>query len=66
MKSKQEEFIEMVLTCADEIGTTTDNSTLITLMLYKMDNLDDKLDCVQEHLQDIENKIDVLYKLLYK
>jgi hypothetical protein len=66
MKSKQEEFIEMVLTCADEIGTTTDNSTLITLLLYKMDNLDDKLDCVQEHLQDIENKIDVLYKLLYK
>jgi hypothetical protein len=66
MKSKQEEFIEMVLTCADEIGTTTDNSTLITLMLYKIDNLDDKLDCVQEHLQDIENKIDVLYKLLYK
>ena len=66
MKSKQEEFIEMVLTCADEIGTTADNSTLITLLLYKIDNLDDKLDCVQEHLQDIENKIDVLYKLLYK
>jgi len=66
MKTKQEEFIEMVLTCADEEGLTTDNSTLITLLLYKMDNLDDKLDCIQEHLQDIENKIDVLYKLLYK
>jgi hypothetical protein len=39
MKSKQEEFIEMVLTCADEIGTTTDNSTLITFMLYKIDVL---------------------------
>jgi hypothetical protein len=63
---KQEEFIEMVLNCADEEGITTDNSTLLSLLLYKIDDVNDKLDCVEAQLQDIENKINVLYKLLIK
>ena len=66
MKTKEEQFIEMVLTCADEVGMAADNSTLLSLFLYKVDDVNDKLDCVQEQLQDIENKINVLYKLLYK
>lgn len=66
MKTKEEQFIEMVLTCADEVNVSADNSTLLSLLLYKMDDVNDKLDCVQEQLQDVENKINVLYKLLYK
>lgn len=65
MKTKQEEFIEMVLTCADEVNVAADNSTLLSLLLYKVDDVNDKLDCVQEQLQDVENKINVIYKLLY-
>jgi hypothetical protein len=36
------------------------------MITYKIDDVNDKLDCVQEQLQDIENKINVLYKLLIK
>jgi hypothetical protein len=65
MKSKEEDFIEMVLSCADE-NLPIDNSLLLRMITYKIDDVNDKLDCVQEQLQDIENKINVLYKLLIK
>lgn len=65
MKTKEEEFIEMVLTCADQ-DLPIENSLMLGMLAYKVDDVNDKLDCVQEQLQDIENKINVLYKLLYK
>jgi hypothetical protein len=55
----------MVLSCADE-NLPVDNSLLLGMITYKIDDVNDKLDCVQEQLQDIENKINVLYKLLIK
>jgi hypothetical protein len=60
MKNRQQEFIEAILYCADEEGITSDNATLLTLLLYKIDDLTDQLDCVQEQLDTIETKINKL------
>jgi len=60
MKSREQQFIEAILYCADEEGITSDNATLLTLLLYKIDDLTDQLDCVQDQLDIIEDKIDKL------
>ena len=62
-KNNRMEFIEMVLTCAEE-NLPLDNSIMISELLHRTDDILDELECLDERLEIIEKKINFIYTKL--
>ncbi len=54
----------MVLTCSDE-NLPLDNSIMISELLHRTDDIQDEIECLEERMDNIERKLNVIIKLLY-
>jgi chaperonin cofactor prefoldin len=57
-------FIEMVLSCADE-NLPLDSSVILSELLYRTDDIEERLECLDEQLENIERKLNTILKILY-
>lgn len=54
----------MVLSCADE-NLPLDNSVMISELLHRTDDIMDELECLDERLEIIEKKLNMILKIIY-
>ena len=59
------DFIEMVLSCADD-NLPLDTSIMVGELLYRTDEIQEDLECIDERLENIERKLNMILKILYK
>ena len=63
-KDNRTQFIEMVLSCADE-NLPLDNSLMIAELLHRTDDIMDELECLDERMENIEKKLNMILKIIY-